>query len=158
MRFKKCVCLALCLHCIKFMLLGSHWSLMEAEEDFFLHSQYKVTTGFLSDFSPLSAEALEFDQSWRQTVGWCTLMFLKDWHSLSTPQTCVLLIWPMLKLLDVESGCTSPPDMYYSFMFVTPPPPLQSVVKATFSKCLAAVFKKSSAIEGTQAIGNTLLS
>lgn len=44
--------------------------------------------------------------------------------------------------------------MHYSFMFIIPPPPLQSVAKAPFSKCLGAVFKKSSAIEGTQAIGN----
>lgn len=50
------------------------------------------------------------------------------------------------------------PDMYYSFMFITPPPLLQSVGKATFSKCLGAAFKKSSAIEGTQTIDNTPLS
>lgn len=79
--------LALCLHRIKSMLLGSLWSLMRAEEDFFLHSEYNVTTGFLSDFSRLSAEPLEFGQSWRQTVGWRIAMFLKDWHSLSVPHT-----------------------------------------------------------------------
>jgi len=69
MMFEKCVGLALCLHCIRSMHLVSHWSLMAAEEDFFLHSEYKLTSGFLSDFSPLSAKSLEFGQSYRQTVG-----------------------------------------------------------------------------------------
>lgn len=39
---------------------------------------------------------------------------------------------------------------------ITPPSLLQRVAKATFSKCLGTVFKKSCAIEDTQAIGNIL--
>lgn len=59
--------------------------------------------------------------------------------------TCVLTIF------GCGIRCTSPPDKCYSLMFITPPPPLlQSVAKAIFSKHLGGVF------EGTQAIGNSL--
>lgn len=145
-RFEKCVCLALCLYCIKYTLLGSQWSLWRLKRIFFLHSEYKLTTGFLSYCSFLFDEALEFGQSWRKTIGWYTIMFLKDWHSLTMPHMCA----------KIAIGCGI--RIHFSSRTVLLLILYCSVAKATFSKCLATVFKKSCTIECTQAIGNTLLS
>lgn len=103
MRFEKCVCLA------QIDTFGIPVVTMEAEQDFFLHSEYKVTTGFLFHCSLIFEEVLEFGQSWRQTIGGYTLMFLKDWHSLTMSHMRMKTI--------VRCGIRifiSPLELYYS--------------------------------------------
>lgn len=165
MRFEKCVSLALCLHCIKSMFLGSQWSLMEAEEGFFLHSEYKGTTGFLSDLVPLSG-------IWSELETDCWLMYTDVPKRLTYLDYASYMCLAHLTDDKTIVGCGI--RMYFSsrhvllfYVYYSSSsrvwslfqecaeciPLLQSVAKAPFSKCLGAAFKKS-AIEGTQAIGN----